>query len=84
MGKHLPFDGKRRHTAASLLAGSGASPFTVERVLNHALQRVQRIYNCHSYDAEEKQALDAWAWQLGRILEDQGGAEVISFRQPGS
>jgi integrase len=57
-----------RRTAASLMAGAGVSPFTVERVLNHTLQGVQAVYNRHAYDAEKKAALDLWAGVLAGII----------------
>ncbi|MBI5014386.1 MAG: integrase arm-type DNA-binding domain-containing protein [Deltaproteobacteria bacterium] len=69
-----------RRTAASLMAGAGVSPFTVERVLNHTLQGVQAVYNRHSYDAEKREALNRWAAQLGRILAGKGDEKVIPIR----
>jgi len=72
-----------RRTAASLMAGAGVNPFTVERVLNHSLRGVQQIYNRHSYDPEKRQALETWAWKLDQLLKGQDGADVIPFPRPG-
>lgn len=72
-----------RRTAASLMAGNGVNPFTVERVLNHALHGVQAVYNRHSYDAEKRQALDRWAAHLGRILSGSAEAKVVPLRAGG-
>lgn len=72
-----------RRTAASLMAGNGVNPFTVERVLNHALQGVQAVYNRHSYDAEKRQALDRWGAHLGRLLAGKSEEKVVELHAVG-
>jgi integrase len=69
-----------RRTAASIMAGAGVAPFTVERVLNHTLQGVQAVYNRHSYDAEKREALNRWAGHLGRILAGKAEEKVVPIR----
>lgn len=69
-----------RRTAASIMAGAGVAPFTVERVLNHTLQGVQAVYNRHSYDAEKREALNRWAGHLGRIVAGKGEEKVVEIR----
>ncbi len=54
-----------RRTGATLMVGLGVAPDVVERCLNHTEQnKVKRIYQRHSYEAE---MLDAWA-KLGDRL----------------
>ncbi len=74
-----------RRTAASLMAGAGVSPFTVERVLNHSLGKVQKIYNRHSYDREKRQALDSWGRTLAGIVagEVETADNVVEFTAAG-
>ena len=67
-----------RRTAASLMTGSGTSRLVVSKVLNHAEPGVTEIYDRHSYDAEKKIALDAWARTLTGIIE-QKSADVLAF-----
>jgi hypothetical protein len=54
-----------RRTTASNLARLGTDPFIVERILNHSLPRVQRIYNRHDYTEQMRKPLeDHQAWLL--------------------
>ena len=57
-----------RRTAASLMTGMGISRLTVSKILNHVESDVTAIYDRHSYDAEKRQALDAWARRLEEII----------------
>lgn len=61
------------------MAGAGVSPFTLERVLNQALQGSQRIYKRHSYDTEKREAMNRWAAHLGRILAGKGEEKVVEI-----
>jgi integrase len=57
-GKWTPHD--LRRTGATLMVALGVRPDVVERCLNHSIEnKVQRIYQRHSYAAEMQQA-----WQL--------------------
>ena len=60
-----------RRTAASLMTGMGISRLVVGKLLNHTEPGVIRVYDRHSYDAEKRRALEAWAEELERIV---GGA----------
>lgn len=53
-----------RRTAATGMARLGEPVHVIEAVLNHktgAIGKLAGIYNRHSYEAEKRQALDAWA-----------------------
>ena len=62
-----------RRTAASHMTGMGISRLVVSKILNHVEQGITRVYDRHSYDAEKRQALDAWAERLGAIVEESNG-----------
>jgi integrase len=57
-----------RRTVASLMTGMGISRLTVSKILNHVESDVTAIYDRHSYDAEKRQALEAWALRLKEII----------------
>lgn len=63
-GKWTPHD--LRRTGATLMAALGVRPDVIERCLNHTEQnKIQRIYQRHSYEAEQREA-----WRLlGERLE---------------
>jgi hypothetical protein len=53
-----------RRTVATGMAGLGIAPHVVELLLNHVpagIKGVAAIYNRHSYLAERRRALEAWA-----------------------
>ena len=55
-----------RRTAATHMVRLGVSELVVGRVLNHAPQGVTaRTYALHSYEAEKRSALTAWANEVG-------------------
>lgn len=58
-----------RRTAASHMTGMGISRLVVSKILNHVEQGITRVYDRHSYDAEKRQALDAWGARLVAIVE---------------
>lgn len=58
-----------RRTAASYMTGMGISRLVVSKILNHVEQGITRVYDRHSYDAEKRQALDAWGERLTAIVE---------------
>lgn len=56
-----------RRTAASGMARLGIAPHVVEKVLNHisgTISGVAAVYNRYGYDAERRDALDAWGEAL--------------------
>lgn len=58
-----------RRTAASGMARLGIAPHVVEKVLNHisgTISGVAAVYNRYGYDAERREALEAW----GKCLEE--------------
>lgn len=62
-----------RRTAASYMASAGVPRLVISKVLNHVEPGVTRVYDRHSYDAEKRQALEAWAARLNGILGDAKG-----------
>ena len=52
----------------------------VRKLLTHAEPGVTAVYDRHSYDAEKRRALDAWAVRLREIIEDRpAGQNVIQL-----
>lgn len=70
-----------RRTAASQMTSAGIPRLVVSKILNHAEPGVTAIYDRHSYDRETKQALEAWARRLDKILKDKPADNVIEFRK---
>ena len=70
-----------RRTARSLMARAGVWPDISERVLGHAIDGVEGIYDRYSYEAEKADALVRLADMVKWIIEgDSGGANVIPLR----
>jgi integrase len=69
-----------RRTFSTRLNGMGVAPHIVERMLNHTLGGVLAIYNRAEYDAERRQALEAWSAWLKALVEKQP-ADVVPLRQ---
>lgn len=61
-----------RRTAATGIAELGFSRFVIGRILNHVETGITRVYDRATYDAEKRQALDAWGAKL----------ETLARRQP--
>jgi integrase len=57
-----------RRTVSTGLARLGVDPFVRRRVLNHALQGVDAIYDQFDYLEPKRAALDLWATELDRIV----------------
>jgi integrase len=57
-----------RRTAASHMTSMGISRLVVGKILNHAEPGVTKVYDRHSYDAEKRQALEAWGQQVLAIV----------------
>ena len=70
-----------RRTVASRLTGDlGIGRLTVAKILNHVETGVTAVYDRHSYDAEKKQALDAWGFRLEAIVSGQEPASKTLVR----
>ena len=54
-----------RRTFSTRNNAMGVPPYIVEKMLNHTFDGVMAVYNHATYDAERRQALEAWsAWLL--------------------
>lgn len=58
-----------RRTARTLMARTGVSSEIAERVLGHSVGGIEGVYNRHDYLVQKKQALDALAGMIDRIVE---------------
>jgi len=66
-----------RRTFSTRLNDMGVAPHIVERMLNHTLPSLMAIYNRATYDAERREALEAWSeWLTARACESMGAAVV--------
>jgi len=57
-----------RRTAASHMASMGISRLVISKILNHVETGITAVYDRHSYDAEKREALEAWAAKLRDII----------------
>jgi integrase len=72
-----------RRTAATIISELGFNRLVVDKILNHKDRTVGGIYDRHTYDAEKRQALEAWEAELEQTLAgkmDKDG-KVIDIRQ---
>ena len=60
-----------RRTARSLMSRAGVQPNHAERALGHVIAGVQGTYDRYQYAAEKRQAFEALAAQIARILNPQ-------------
>ena len=51
-------------TVATGLGKLGVQGHIIERVLNHAQEKLSATYNVHSYEAEKRAALQEWSKYL--------------------
>ena len=77
-----------RRTIATHMAHIGISDRIVGRVLNHGteLRRTitSRVYIRHDYLPEKRQALEAWAVELKRIVSGiETGSNVVTLSRSG-
>jgi hypothetical protein len=56
----------------------GVPPYVVEKMLNHTFDGVMAVYNHATYDAERRQALEAWSTYLTGMASER--AAVVSLR----
>ncbi|MDP6708945.1 MAG: integrase family protein [Alphaproteobacteria bacterium] len=66
----------RRSTATSM-TGMGIDRLTVSRILNHREGGITRVYDRHSYDAQKRNALEAWAGRLEEIVAGKAVPEKV-------
>jgi len=79
---HWTFHDLRRSTATGL-ARIGINLPVVERILNHtgsSFSGVAGIYQRHSFDAERRHALDAWAAFVALLVTAEPGANVVEMK----
>ena len=70
-----------RRTVASLMAGIGIPRLTISKVLNHSEGGATKIYDRHTYDAEKRQALEAWSRKLESIITGQPAGKVVNLQR---
>jgi integrase len=58
-----------RRTFSTRNNDMGVAPYIVEKMLNHTFDGVMAVYNHATYDAERRQALEAWSTWLSSFLE---------------
>jgi integrase len=69
-----------RRTFSTRNNAMGVPPYIVEKMLNHSFDGVMAVYNQATYDAERRQALEAWSAWLADLIGKQP-ANVVSLRQ---
>jgi len=64
------------------MTGMGISRLTVSKILNHTESSITAVYDRHSYDAEKRQAVEAWAARVEQIVTGRTAAanKVVSLR----
>src|SRR5947209_13407122 len=68
-----------RRTARSLMSRAGVNADVAERCLGHVIPGVRGVYDRHRYIDEMRQAFEALATQIERIVDPQ--PNVIGLRQ---
>jgi integrase len=72
-----------RRTARSLMSRAGVDPDHAERVLNHAIGGIRGVYDRHAFCQEKKNALEALASLLDRII-NPPASNVIPMKAEGA
>jgi len=76
--KEYPTPHDLRRTLCTRLGMLGCADSLIERIANHTPQSVNRKhYNMHRYDAEKRQALEAWARELQAIVSGKKAASNV-------
>ena len=76
--KEYPTPHDLRRTLCTRLGMLGFADSLIERIANHTPQSVNRKhYNMHRYDAEKRQALEAWARELQAIVSGKKAASNV-------
>ena len=65
-----------------MIMGMGISRLTVKKILNHVERDIAAVYDRHIYDAEKRDALEAWAKRLSSII--SGMSSIASLLLGGS
>ena len=60
------------------MTSMGTPRLVVAKILNHVETDITAFYDRHSYDREKREALDAWAERLERIV-SQGASSLALF-----
>lgn len=79
----IPADGAHTTCGGPSALGTtpmGVPPYIVERMLNHIFDGVMAVYNHATYDAERRQALEAWSAWLASFI-GKRPADVVPLRQ---
>jgi hypothetical protein len=63
------------------MTGMGIPRLVVSKILNHVESGITAVYDRHSYDAEKRQALEAWGRKLEAIITE--GAKVVTLKRTG-
>jgi integrase len=71
-----------RRTARSLMTRAGVSPDHAERALGHVIGGVRGVYDRHAYFEEKREAFEALAAQIQRVLDPRPNV-VPMRREPG-
>jgi integrase len=66
-----------RRTARSLMSRSGVTSHTAERVLGHAIDGVEGIYDRHRYTEEKAQTLKMLAGLIDAILRNDDADKKV-------
>ena len=69
-----------RRTFATRNNDMGVPPHIVEKMLNHSCDGMMAVYNRATYDAERRQALEAWSAWLATFAGSRP-ADVVPLRQ---
>jgi integrase len=73
-----------RRTAASNMTSLGITRLVVSKILNHVETGVTAVYDRHSYDAEKRHALEAWAARLEELVSGKPtSSNVVSLATAG-
>jgi len=70
-----------RRTAATKMTEAGINHLTISKVLNHAESCVTAIYDRHSYNKENRKALETWGRKLDAIISGQSASSVIPMKR---
>jgi hypothetical protein len=69
-----------RRTFSTRINAMGVPGYVVEKMLNRTFDGVMAVYNHATYDAERRQALEAWSAWLADLVEKRP-ADVVPLRQ---
>ena len=68
-----------RRTAATIMPRLGVDVVVVERVLNHQLRGMMKVYQLYAFDNEKRRALNLWADFLANLTVARE-SNVVSFK----